>query len=633
MKRLNIIMLLVTLISMGSIQTKAHDFEVNGMYYNIVSISEKTCEVTYRGADYSDARFTYSGTITVPEFVQYNGRTLKVIGIGDNAFNNYDWWNKRPKKEVITSISLPNSIEYLGKYSLAYNSFSDFRVPTSLKKIGYGAFEFYVSEGVKRIYVSDLKAWCEIDFEGSKSSPFAPYTEDSGYYADTIGIANHHIGDFYINNKLAEEITIPEGVKKINKYAFINIGSIKEIILPEGIENIEDFAFCNCTNLESIKIPSTCKEIKQHAFNGCKNLAKLYLSEGIERIGDRSFKDCTSLSSVTIPSTIQSIGGAVFEGSHLPLLTITYSETPLLFNDNIHGILYGSLIDVKKINFQREFVCNYRDFINTLYDNYKCSIRIFPFLGLKNVVIGPHVKVLHRQVFGNCNLDSVVFQDSNTPLYLGYEIVRQDYKNGHYQYQCKSPFYNMPIKYLYMGRPLEENQEEFNQIQAFNEASFSYGGIFEKSQSFEGIDIGNPVVDISLLDFSNYKELSNISFGMGVVSVPDFSANNKLDSIVVINDVPPAAIGFANTTYLHCKLFVPKGCKAAYESADVWQNFWNIIELDQDFNSLDIQSYNVSSELNVKARYAIGGTKIEFPQRGINIIKMNDGTLKKVYVK
>ena len=57
MKRLNIIMLLVTLISMGSIQTKAHDFEVNGMYYNIVSISEKTCEVTYRGADYSDARF------------------------------------------------------------------------------------------------------------------------------------------------------------------------------------------------------------------------------------------------------------------------------------------------------------------------------------------------------------------------------------------------------------------------------------------------------------------------------------------------------------------------------------------------------------------------------------------------
>ena len=57
----------------------AHDFEVDGMYFNIVSISEKTCEVTYRGPDYYDARFTYSGDITVPEFVQYNGVSCILI--------------------------------------------------------------------------------------------------------------------------------------------------------------------------------------------------------------------------------------------------------------------------------------------------------------------------------------------------------------------------------------------------------------------------------------------------------------------------------------------------------------------------------------------------------------------------
>lgn len=631
MKLSNITMLIIVLMSMVRIKVSAHDFEVDDMYYNIVSISKLTCEVTYLGTDYSDARFTYHGEITVPEYVQYNGRSLKVVGIGDHAFYNYDWWNE--KKEPVTSISLPNSIEYLGDYALAFNSFSDFKVPSSIKKIGNGAFDYYVSEGVKRIYVSDLKSWCEIEFEGSESSPFAAHTENSGYYADTIGIAYYHIGDFYINNDLAKEITIPEGVKKINKYAFINIGSIKEIILPEGIETIEDFAFCNCTHLESILIPSTCKEIKQHAFNGCNNLTNLYLSEGVEKIGDRSFKDCTSLSSVTFPSTIQSIGGAVFEGSNLPLLTISYSKTPLLLNElNIQGILYGSLIDVKKINFQREFVCNYRDFINTLFDNYKCSIIVFPFRGLKNIVIGPNVKVLHRQVFGECNLDSVVFQDSKIPLYIGYEIVQQNSRYGHYQYQCKSPFYNIPIKYLYLGRSLEENQEEFNQIQAFNEATFTYGDVFEKSQSFEDIDIGNSVVDISLLDYPNYKELSSISFGMGVVSVPDFSQNDKLESIVVKNINPPSATGFANTTYLYCNLFVPKGCKAAYESADVWKYFWNIIELDQDFNPICTKLQTMSFETTEAARYAIDGVIISFPQRGIYIIKMSDGTVKKVYV-
>ena len=295
MKRLNIIMLIVMLISMGSIQTKAHDFEVNGMYYNIVSISELTCEVTYRGTSYYDARFTYSGNITVPEFVQYNGRTLKVVGIGDSAFYGAS----------VTSISLPNSIEYLGDYALAYNSYSDFKVPSSLKRIGKGAFSNSVSKGVKRIYVSDLKSWCEIEFEDSSSSPFSKGERNEGT-AFTFGLYTAE-GELYLNNELCEVITIPNETKKINNYAFAGVASIKKIVLPEGIESIGDFAFCNCVNLLSVKTPTTCKTIGKYAFNGCSQLSEVELLEGLANIGECAFSYCLSLQSLIFPSTIDAI--------------------------------------------------------------------------------------------------------------------------------------------------------------------------------------------------------------------------------------------------------------------------------------------------------------------------------------
>ena len=60
----------------------AHDFVVNGIYYNITSSADKTVEITFRGNycdEYSDE---YSGDITIPQNVTYNGVTYSVTGIG-----------------------------------------------------------------------------------------------------------------------------------------------------------------------------------------------------------------------------------------------------------------------------------------------------------------------------------------------------------------------------------------------------------------------------------------------------------------------------------------------------------------------------------------------------------------------
>ena len=625
MKQSNITFLLIVLMSIVGAKAFAHDFEVDGIYYNIVSISELTCEVTYSGDDYYE-KFTYHGNISVPEYVQYNGKSLRVVGIGDYAFYNYNWWNM--EKESITSISLPNSIEYIGTSALAYNSISDFKVPSSLKKIGRGAFAVFVSEGVERVYVSDLKSWCEIEFEDSKSSPFCKGNRNEGSSV-TFGLYTVR-GEFYLNNELCEVITLPNEIKKINNYAFAGVASIKEIVLPEGIESIGDFAFCNCVNLLSVKTPSTCKTIGKHAFNGCSKLCDVQLSDGLESLGERSFSYCASLRSLTFPSTLKTIGEYLFYGMNLPSLTIDYSEQALFLPES-------SLFNINSIFFQRDFYCSYW---------WKGGeMARLPFKGdgyknvLKTIVIGPSVTNIPRKIFEECSLDSVVIQDSSTPILFGYERADSSYSTSiggqitSNYYKCSSTFYSVPIKYLKVGRPLEVNYTELYDGATQEGADYQLYGYFEKSNAFNGIEIGNSVSDISYFDFAKYKDLKSISFGKNIVTVPDLSNNVKLDSIIVINDTPPNAVAFSNTTYLHCKLFIPKGCQAVYESANVWQNFWNIIELEQDFNTLGIKKHNMSSETDETARYTIDGIRISTPKRGLNIVKQSDGTSKKVFVK
>ena len=52
-----------------SICVSAHDFEVDGIYYNITSEEDKTVEVTYPGDYHVDYSNEYSGAVTIPESV------------------------------------------------------------------------------------------------------------------------------------------------------------------------------------------------------------------------------------------------------------------------------------------------------------------------------------------------------------------------------------------------------------------------------------------------------------------------------------------------------------------------------------------------------------------------------------
>lgn len=209
MKRNKLTILLAVLMSIIGIKAYAFDFEVDGIYYNIVSASDRTCEVTYNNPP------DYSGEVMIPDAVQFNGRELKVIGVGKAAF-----W-----KCSVTSVILPEGIKYIGKSAFSRSSFETISIPTTLKTVGMNAF--YGAE-IKRVDISDIKSWCEIEYEYNESVSFSgtfngtstPFITiesiDATNYSPACTITE---ADLYLNGNICDDVELPKGVK-VGPFAF-----------------------------------------------------------------------------------------------------------------------------------------------------------------------------------------------------------------------------------------------------------------------------------------------------------------------------------------------------------------------------------------------------------------------------
>ena len=71
----------IAMMLIGWLPSLAHDFEVNGIFYN--KTSDSTVEVTYRGHYYTSYDDEYSVVVVIPSSVNYKGTTYSVTSIGE----------------------------------------------------------------------------------------------------------------------------------------------------------------------------------------------------------------------------------------------------------------------------------------------------------------------------------------------------------------------------------------------------------------------------------------------------------------------------------------------------------------------------------------------------------------------
>ena len=72
-KSLNRVIVAIAMMLIGWLPSLAHDFEVNGFFYN--KTSDNTVAVTYRGNSYDSYSNEYIGDVVIPSSVKYNGVT------------------------------------------------------------------------------------------------------------------------------------------------------------------------------------------------------------------------------------------------------------------------------------------------------------------------------------------------------------------------------------------------------------------------------------------------------------------------------------------------------------------------------------------------------------------------------
>ena len=221
-----------------------------------------------------------------------NGVTVKWEYKVNNSNQIIDLECTNPS-ELKGSITIPSTLEGKTVYSLGAEAFekannvTEFILPSSVKEIGYSAFENCTA--LSKVNLGSIES---IEFDVFK------------------GCTN------------LTSITIPKTLKTGATVPCLNNTNITKITLEEGLTVIPSY-LCAGTGITEITIPNSVKKIEYRAFNNCTALSKVDLGS-IESISFNVFTGCTSLTSITIPKTLK-------DGSIV---------TPCLDNPNITKITF-----------------------------------------------------------------------------------------------------------------------------------------------------------------------------------------------------------------------------------------------------------------------------------------------------
>lgn len=222
----------------------------------------------------------------------------------------------------LTSVSIPEGVTSIGLECFLHTALSEISIPSTVESIGTSAFactsitsislgagnsSFVLIDGV--LYDAAQKLLYAVPCKGKTSVDVS---------AKCIGING---GAFWGSE--VSKVTLPEGVLAIDDYAFCQ-SALAEINFPSSLTYIGEQGFAD-TKLTDVTLPENMPYVYDGAFAGCKELTSVTIPSGVKLIFNHAFHNDTKLASVTCLGSVAPEIDDVYETYDSPFYGI--SET------------------------------------------------------------------------------------------------------------------------------------------------------------------------------------------------------------------------------------------------------------------------------------------------------------------
>lgn len=422
-------------------------------------------------------------------------------------------------------------------------------------------------------------------------------------------------------------LTIPEGVTTMGRDACESNG-IEELTLPNSLTTIDYFTFSNNKNLKTIHFGTGLKEIAYGAFKGCSALENLDLStSNIENIKSYAFSDCTSLTSVKFPSSLRQIYGNAF------------SKTPALqavtFNDGLDGIGSSAFSDsgLKTVTLPNSLTylgdyafSNCKDLASISIGTgiteipYKCftgcnaltSVDLPEHVtsigggaysycnGLVSITLPSSIQAVGASAFASCsNLEEVVIPDNVTTL-------------GEKAFQ-----YDKKLKHVQIGKGVATLEKD----------------LFNSCESLSSVELSEGLTAVKAFVFQYCSSLKSVTFPTTLKTLSNSTSFGwSPDSLYFLGTQPATGERTKDEPfyglYTQTKVYVPESAFDDYKQSTVFKKFFEEDNL-LTFNATGINTVKDTRIVPVMW-FDLTGRQLSAPQKGINIVKMSDGSTRKI---
>ena len=362
---------LVAAIGLSGLVAGAQTFSQGGLIYKIsktnVVVQKAGTKVTVGEAGPT----AYEGEITVPETVDYNGKTYKVSDIA-SAFRATNVTKVVVKAQLaelkrgafqndslLEYVELPNSIakftqgnqfdgcvslkEITIPGSLALLTSTSFKDCVSMEKITFAPGDAPITVNAAAFSPTTLAAVKEVVImrqlsEGTYTAMTdKPFRAAKALEKVTIGGTFVEIPSSYFEAASAltsvtflneptsrgtnvfagtaiSEIALPASITAIPSSTFQGCPNLTKITLGNAVTSIGDMAFYNSHKLSSVNFPAELKTIGQMAFSGADLQGTVALPENVTSVGVQAFANNKGITSFAIPAATKSLGEGAFMG-------------------------------------------------------------------------------------------------------------------------------------------------------------------------------------------------------------------------------------------------------------------------------------------------------------------------------